>query len=49
VHVQRSSGGYGLGLAISKTIANYHHIEIGVESELNQGTTFKLLFPVSGA
>lgn len=49
VHVQRSSGGYGLGLAISKTIADYHHIEIGVESELDKGTTFKLLFPISQA
>ena len=49
VHVQRSSGGYGLGLAISKTIADYHHIEIGVDSELDRGTTFKLLFPVSQA
>ncbi|WP_407427727.1 sensor histidine kinase [Arcticibacter sp.] len=47
VHVQRSSGGYGLGLAISKTIADYHRIEIGVESEPDRGTTFKLLFPVS--
>lgn len=49
VHVQRSSGGYGLGLAISKTIADYHHIEIGVESEPDKGTTFKLLFPISQA
>lgn len=49
VHVQRSSGGYGLGLAISKTIADYHHIEIGVESEPDKGTTFELLFPVSQA
>lgn len=49
VHVQRSSGGYGLGLAISKTIADYHRIEIGVESELDKGTTFTLLFPVSKA
>ncbi|PRY48581.1 signal transduction histidine kinase [Arcticibacter pallidicorallinus] len=49
VHVQRSSGGYGLGLAISKTIADYHHIEIGVESEPDKGTTFTLLFPVSKA
>lgn len=49
VHVQRSSGGYGLGLAISKTIADYHHIEIDVQSELEQGTTFKLTFPLSGS
>lgn len=47
VHVQRSSGGYGLGLAISKTIADYHHIEIGVESEPDKGTVFRLLFPLS--
>lgn len=49
VHVQRSSGGYGLGLAISKTIADYHRIEIGVESEPGKGTVFKLLFPIPQA
>ncbi|WP_040299112.1 sensor histidine kinase [Arcticibacter svalbardensis] len=46
VHVQRSSGGYGLGLAISKSIATYHNIDIEVQSEVNKGTTFTLYFPI---
>lgn len=37
------SGSSGMGLAIAKEIANRHHIEIQVESTVNQGTTFTLL------
>ena len=33
---------FGLGLPIVKTIANFHHIEITVVSEVNVGTTFTL-------
>lgn len=36
--------GQGLGLAIAKSIASFHHIEITVESELGKGTSFKLWF-----
>ena len=36
---------FGLGLPIVQTIANYHQIKIEVTSELNQGSTFRLLFP----
>lgn len=39
------SDGYGLGLPIVKTIAQFHHIEIKVESAPGQGTAFKLVFP----
>lgn len=39
-----SSGGLGLGLFIIKTIVNRHNGFIEVESEPNQGTTFKVLF-----
>ena len=39
--------GQGIGLAIVDSIAKLHHIEIQVRSEINQGTTFTLLFPVS--
>ncbi len=41
---QSSAEGYGLGLPIVKTIAAFHHIEIKVESQLNEGTVFKLIF-----
>ncbi|MBC8053708.1 MAG: HAMP domain-containing histidine kinase [Sphingobacteriaceae bacterium] len=39
------TGGYGLGLSIVKSIANYHHIKIEVESKVNEGTTFLVIFP----
>ncbi|MGH2665131.1 sensor histidine kinase [Flavobacterium sp.] len=37
--------GQGLGLAIAKSIAQLHHIEIEVASEINKGSSFSLLFP----
>jgi len=37
--------GYGLGLAIVKSIAMYHQITINVQSEIGDGTTFKIIFP----
>lgn len=39
--------GFGLGLPIAKTIADFHRIEIKVVSEKNKGTRFALLFPVN--
>ena len=39
------SAGYGLGLSIVKSIADYHQIKIGIISEINEGTTFKISFP----
>jgi signal transduction histidine kinase len=36
---------YGLGLALSKKICNYHKIDIEVISKVNQGSTFILKFP----
>lgn len=39
-----SQVGYGLGLAIVKSITTYHHIELSVDSELDKGTTFTLVF-----
>lgn len=40
----REQGGYGLGLAIAKSIAENHHAKITAESTKDQGTTFKVLF-----
>ncbi len=37
--------GYGLGLSIVKSIADYHQISISVKSVLGKGTRFELLFP----
>jgi signal transduction histidine kinase len=37
--------GYGLGLAIVKSIAIYHQVQINVQSEIGEGTIFKVLFP----
>lgn len=39
--------GYGLGLAIVKSIAIYHQIQISIQSEIGEGTTFKIVFPES--
>jgi signal transduction histidine kinase len=36
---------FGLGLPIVKSIADFHHIQIEVESEEGAGSTFKLIFP----
>ncbi|MEQ7800363.1 HAMP domain-containing sensor histidine kinase [Pedobacter sp. ASV1-7] len=36
--------GYGLGLAIVKSIAAYHQMQIRVQSEIGEGTTFRILF-----
>ena len=39
------SEGYGLGLSIVKTIAQYHGMHIVVQSEFGKGSTFKIYFP----
>ncbi|WP_207533506.1 sensor histidine kinase [Desertivirga arenae] len=39
------AGGYGLGLSIVKSIANYHRINVDVSSAVSRGTTFTLVFP----
>ncbi len=40
----RETGGAGLGLAIAKKIADAHGWKIVVESEVNKGTSFKVVF-----
>jgi hypothetical protein len=37
--------GFGLGLAVTKTIVEEHKGTIEVESEVNRGTTFKVRLP----
>lgn len=41
----RADGGYGLGLAIAKTIADAHKIKLSVQSDAKNGTTFTAVFP----
>lgn len=37
--------GTGIGLAIAKSIADLHNIEVAVDSEINTGTNFLFIFP----
>ncbi|WP_411273876.1 sensor histidine kinase [Daejeonella sp.] len=39
------SGGYGLGLSIVKSIAEYHGITLELRSKVNEGTVFVIRFP----
>ena len=42
----RSQEGTGLGLAIAKWIADVHQADLSVESEVNVGSTFTVVFPI---
>ena len=42
----RSTDGAGLGLAIAKWIADIHHADLTVESQLGVGSAFTLVFPL---
>ncbi|HSZ31751.1 MAG TPA: ATP-binding protein, partial [Puia sp.] len=37
--------GYGLGLYIVRTIAQYYNLRIDVQSEVDKGTVFSIIFP----
>ena len=43
----RAEGGYGLGLAIAKTIAEAHTASIAASSNVDEGTTFTFEIPLS--
>jgi two-component system phosphate regulon sensor histidine kinase PhoR len=44
----RELGGTGLGLAIVKHIVNHHRGLLEIESELGEGSVFKVHLPVAG-
>ena len=41
----RGTGGTGLGLAIVKHVLARHHARLEVDSELERGSTFSVVFP----
>ena len=41
-----STRGFGLGLPIARRIARYHGGDVQVDTQLDQGSTFRLLLPV---
>jgi signal transduction histidine kinase len=43
----RNTGGVGLGLALARRIAQAHGGDISVESELDQGTVFRVRVPAA--
>jgi signal transduction histidine kinase len=45
----RKTGGFGLGLAVVKAIAEAHHGSVHVQSTVGQGSVFELLLPASTA
>jgi signal transduction histidine kinase len=45
VPLGKLNGGWGLGLAISRRLANFIGATISVESELGRGTVFTVLLP----
>ncbi|MGQ1947682.1 sensor histidine kinase [Geofilum sp. OHC36d9] len=42
--ITQNNGGNGIGLAITKAIADFHHIQIKVNSQPGKGTQFQFIF-----
>ena len=42
---EQSGEGTGIGMAIAKTIADFHNIKISVSSEIGKGTNISFIFP----
>ncbi len=42
-----ATGGTGLGLAIVKHVLQLHHAQLQIDSELDQGSTFSAVFPLT--
>jgi len=47
LHLRTEYSGNGIGLAICKKIMTNHHGRIEVESNLNEGSSFSLYFPIA--
>jgi signal transduction histidine kinase len=45
----RQTGGFGLGLAVVKAIAEAHHGSVQVRSTMGQGSVFELILPASAS
>ncbi len=43
----KNKEGYGLGLSIVQSIAQYHNIDIKIQSKENEGTLISVIFPYS--
>ena len=43
----KETGGYGLGMSLSKKIIEAHNGEIKLKSELGKGTTIRIVFPAN--
>jgi two-component system phosphate regulon sensor histidine kinase PhoR len=46
VSTSRQKGGTGLGLAIVKHIVNRHRGRLSIDSQMGQGATFRVAFPL---
>lgn len=48
-HMTRRHGGMGLGLSVAKMMVEMHNGRISVNSDEGKGSTFNVLFPITGS